>query len=155
MYFPALAVLLSLVPWRHLARYTLTTQKDINLWWLCRHRGCVYSGWFRHCPSIVLTHTENPLLWVSRTVRVWVPVLLLQILASNSALSITASKASHQPPSTAPVGRCFLLLSSLSPSGTTCQVQCLNAKCSLFLQHTEGRGMRQVKLCGVQAEFLD
>lgn len=65
-------------------------------------------------------------------------------------------KLSKPPtPSTTPAGRCFLFLSFLSQYGTTCQVQCLNAKHSLFLQHTEGWGIRQVKFCGLQSEFLD
>lgn len=58
-------------------------------------------------------------------------------------------------PSTTPAGRCFLFLSYLSLYSTTCQVQCLNTKCSLFLQHTEGWGIRQVKFYGLQSEFVD
>lgn len=115
------------------------------------------SGWFRHFPSSALTHTENILLWVSRTTgaRAWVQVLLLLILARNPAFSIKAKLSKPPAPSATPAGRCFLFLSFLSQYGTTCQVQCLNTKRSLFLQRTEGWGIRQVKFCGLQSEFLD
>lgn len=114
------------------------------------------SVWFRHFPRSALTRTENILLWVSRTTGARLSSGFASADTCMQHSSQHKGKLSKPPvPSTPPAGRCFLFLFFLSWYGTTCQVQCLNTKHSLFLQCTEGCGIRQVKFCRLHAEFLD